>query len=572
MTHKLKLMLVLGLFSFLLTACGAQVHTETSFAKDGSGNRIIFIKIATKDESRIDGGFEKLDSVLKEHAPECIEVSRHEEPDEKVMVYELKYNFSDIEEFKVKTEVITGKESNIVWEQEQGAFAGSIRYSEAIATSELIQWAEDALAEENMSSAILSQLYEEEDSMIMLEGEKVWIGTKDAKFHADLSPVIKEISVYTVYDEKGEVRKQIKLSFSYTDYLSMDTEEGLAYLKKFSDKFRVDSTCNGYSVTLNGEEELKDFFSKASDTIHLTIEKTDLEIKDAVTNYYFENNSTPSIFSNKIEIKEVYNLNVLLSGFKVSAKTIQDYVSIPVRNSYTRQFVHHTYALQSTKSYNYIGEYDVNDTYYLYFSGGDSVDVKSAAVVFSINENLTGTQNVTLLISKNSIDFTSVQVMEYYSSLGEKVQYQDDDKTATITFTKELSYGKDGKENAITKRNTFSWHRLKYRLETDFSMEPYYDIGESNISCMIKLPSTFRVDSFSLGDKTFRKKEIKEYEDNVQWCYQADRKGDSKIRLSMGFSRANMIFYGIMCIAIMLVIGTALSIYFYVKGKKRMED
>ena len=130
MTKKFKLLLIFMLCSFILTACGAKVHTETSFHKDGSGNRIVYIDIAMKDEGKIEGGFEKLESVLREKAPSCIEVNRYENTDKKAMVFELKYEFTDIEDFKSKTEKVIGEKPNIEWNEKEGAFKQNFSYKE----------------------------------------------------------------------------------------------------------------------------------------------------------------------------------------------------------------------------------------------------------------------------------------------------------------------------------------------------------------------------------------------------------------------------------------------------------
>lgn len=72
MAKHIKLLFLFVFCTFLLTGCGAKVYTNTSFAKDGSGKRIIYLEIAMKDESRIEGGFQELEHALAQKAPSCI--------------------------------------------------------------------------------------------------------------------------------------------------------------------------------------------------------------------------------------------------------------------------------------------------------------------------------------------------------------------------------------------------------------------------------------------------------------------------------------------------------------------
>lgn len=568
MTYKIKLIFVLGILSLLLTACGAQVSTETSFAKDGSGQRVIYLKIAMKDEGKIKGGFASLDRILEESAPACLDVSSHEDLDAELMIYELRYDFTNIQEYKDKTEEITGKDTNIKWELDGGAFQGAVSYSETTSTEDLIQWALEALRNESLSGAMISDYYEVESNTVLYNGDTVWTGLSNPSFKVDLTPKVEDVSVYTTYSEDGGVRKQINIGFSYEDYRSMDTEAGLEYLKEFSRDFKVNSSCNGFSVILDNQEALQDFFEKASEPIELEPAKTQLELPDGVTSYYFENVNGETIFSNKVFIKEVYNFNKLLEGFVLATDKIHDYVSVPKRENYTTELIHHTYRLESTDAYQYIGDYDIQDTFYMYFEGGTSAEVSSASVNFTIDESLRGCQTVTLVLLKNGMKFTSSQVMESYVELGEKVQYQEDDKTATITFTKELSYQKEGEENDIVKLDTMQFYRLKYQFHLDFNMQKYYYNDSMKVEYTVSIPDTFKVQSFSFGNDVLNTKSIKDRTDNEKWTYVTELTRNNQFIIDMVFSQANMFFYGVLCMLVLLVIGIGLSIYFFVKGKR----
>lgn len=567
MTKRFKIGFLFLFCAFLLTGCGAKVYTSTSFSKNGSGKRIVYLEISMNDEGRIQGGFQGLEHELANNAPSCVEISRHEDQNKSAMIYELKYEFSDIEDLRSKTKEITGTEPEIQWEEKEGAFTGTVSYSEKTTTAELTRWVKKTLQSNSISNAIINQSYEEADSKILYEGKQVWTGKENASFSVDQSPVLDQVMVYTSYKDDGKVTKQIKLGFPYEDYRAMDTEEGLNYLHRFSKKFKVDSTCNGYSVTLEGQKELEVFFQKASGELSEDVSYVNLEMQQPDKNYYFQNQSTYSIFTDKFSVKEVYNLNQLLSGFKISAKTIKDYVSIPKRTSYQSEQVHHTYAIESTDAYPYIGEYDIGDTYYLFFEGGKSVKLNKASASFSIDDDLLGTQTVTLKLSKEGIKLNREDVMEYYSNLGEIVQYDEEGEDVTITFTREFSYEKNEEEDDIRRINNFSLHKLKYQFRTDFSISDYFSLGTGKVLYTISLPASFKIEQFQFGNRILNRKELKEYQGNQQWTFQEEIEGKKNMTAVVDFSTPNMLFYGILSVVVLLSIGGGLSFYFYWKTK-----
>ena len=568
MTKKLRLLLVFALFSVVLTDCGAKVHTETSFHAGGTGKRVVFLEVAMSDEGKIEGGFEKLESTLKEKAPSCIQINGYEDQKKKAMVFELKYEFSDIEDYKAKTKTVTGKEPTVQWEEENRAFGQKVSYSDDTTTDDLINWVKTALQEESIGSAMISELYEEDDNVVSFEGENVWTGTGTAAFEIDKTMELKEVSVYTSYNDDGICTKQIKLSFDYQDYMVMDTEEGLAYLHGFSDKFKVDPSCNGFSVTLTGQKQLEKFFKKASGELSTELSYDNLKISRPVENYFFENSSKHSIYMDVFSVKEVYNFNQLLAGFQLGTKTIKDYVSIPKRDSFASEQIHHTYALEATKAYNYIGEYPIRDTYYLYFQGGKSCKLSQAAVEFSINEELAGTQKVTLEIQKNGMKLTNQDIMEYYCNLGEKVQVEEENDITRITFVKKMNYGKKDKVNDIVPIYTFKPYKSQYEFTAAFSLEHYFPETDQEVLYRISLPNSFSVEHFIFNGQTFKRKELKAMKDGQQWTFEGSATGDREVSITLDFQRVNMIFYGVLCIVVLLLIGTGLSVYFYVKSNR----
>lgn len=553
MTKKIKLLCLLALFCMVLTACGAKVHTETSFHSGGSGNRIVFLEISIADEGKIEGGFQKLKSTLQEKAPSCIQVNGYEDQNKKAMIYELKYEFSDIEDFKEKTGIVIGKKPVVQWEEEKGAFCDKVSYYEETTTEELIQWVKKIMEKGSISTTIIGDLYEEQENSVTYEGKKVWTGQGKAKFVRNENLAVKDVSVYTTYEEDGSCKKQIKLGFEYEDYRKMDVEKGLAYLHEFSEKFKADPSCNGFSVTLSGVNELETFFKKAS----------------AQSKPSFKNESRYSIFTNRFSVKEEYNMKQLLSGFSLGTQVIKDYVSIPERKSFEREKIHHTYALEATKAYNYIGEYPVEDTYYLDFCGGKSCALKKASVEYTLKEEKAGTQCVTLEIEKNGIDFTNNDIIEYYKNLGEKVQVTEKNALVTIRFLKELTNANKKKESEIVRVNRLRLHKICYQFETKVSLKQYFPEVSQDVLYRIILPDSFSVEHVEFCGRTLKKKDIKAMKDGKQWTFERMVSGNNEMSIKLGFSRKNMVFYGVLSVVVLFLIGMGLSVYFYVKSNQQ---
>ena len=184
-----------------------------------------------------------------------------------------------------------------------------------------------------------------------------------------------------------------------------------------------------------------------------------------------------------------------------------------------------------------------------------------ANVSFFIDENLLGTQTVVLKITKNGMNLTNSDVMKYYSTLGEKVQYEEEGSKVKITFLKEFQCDKE--ESELKRIKSLSLHKLKYELNTSLTLNSYFPVDTEKVTYTVSLPNSLKVEHFSFGNEVLNKKEIKAGKDKQQWTYQVQLEGAQEVTINLDFAKPNFIFYGIMSIVVLLLIGGGLSVYFY---------
>lgn len=574
MKKKIIVMFLFCLFAFVLTACGATVHTETSFLKDGSGKRIVYLDISRDDESKINGGFEELDRVFKNSAPDCVTVNRHEKEQDGVMRYEFVYDFKNIDDFKAKTREITGKDSDIVWDNKEDIFDGTIHYSETVNTSDYIEWALVAAKEQNIANYSVSDLYEEEENVTLFEGESVHVGQGRAEFTINNAPMVEKVSVFTSYSVPDGVKKEIQLSFSYEDFKTMNLEKGLEYLSRFSKNFKVNSNCNGYSVLLNGQKELKSFLKKASNTVDYSEIPVDGISSKKDSNYYVSGELKDTIFYQIADLTEVYNLNNLLSGFRLATDVIENYLDVPKSIPYDESNIHHTYAREATEFYQYIGAYPIADTYYMHFSGSDSVAMKDLQVQFQVADDFDVEQMVSIQFRKNGKKISSSLVSDYYKERAEKIQYVEDGDNVTVTFIKSFPYKKEYKAEdmfpvLMKKSDVFNLSKTGYDLSVSFDITDYLDYVEIPVVYKIMVPGSLKVESGEYNGEKLKRAEIKNGWSGDVWTYSRSVEGTNPIKAEISLSQVNVLFYGILILVLLLMIGGVIMFYFQWKKSKK---
>lgn len=566
MKYKWKFIFVLGIFCMLLTSCGAAVHTETSFERDGSGERIVFLNIADKDESGIKGGFDKVLSVLKEKAPEGVTVQKVHNDKKSQTTFRIKYQFDSIEEYKKQTKKLTGKDSDILWEREQEPFRERISYKETITTSDLIQWVVDAVKKQYKIYAFFDDsLLTEEENTVWLNGEEVWKGNNNPEFEKEYSPKLEKVSVYTTYTMENKVSRKISLGFAYDDYKTMNLEKGLNCLKEYSKKFETDSTCNGYSVTLNGQKEMKSFLSKAGDVFSESVPWDEIDTRQPEKeSYLIKKNIESSVFSDYFSATEVYNLNKLLSIFTVSADYIENYLSVPDSIAYSTSLVHLPFAQEKTERYQYIGKYPVGDTYYMKFTGEDSVKMKSASVSYQLDGEKNVSRKITLSYQANGREVTQAQLSEFFKERGEWLNYDELEDGAVITVVKEY---KQAVSDGFYKNGNV------YHFDEKFVMSDYYIPEGIKVKYQISLPANFKLKKAVINGKRLSKADRKSNSESRRWIYEIEQNDNQDFSIKVDYRYKNHML--LLFILLFLCAGTGIGVTIYTvirRYKKESEN
>ncbi|SFR93316.1 hypothetical protein [Anaeromicropila populeti] len=574
MKRKVLFACMLLFCAVVLSACGAKVHTETTFQKDGSGKRITFLEIKKKDEGKINGGFSKLKQVLNENAPSCISVSQEESEDGKSEIFELKYDFKSIEDYKEKTELITGKSPDIQWDKLESGFSNSLRYTETISTRDLIEWMIRAVLDTELYTGSEDNLYELAENKVDFEEETVWTGSENPFFTVNSSFQLEKIAVYTTYDKTEEASKKIQLGFAYEDFILINIEKALEVLKRYSENFKVDRSCNGFSVTLNGQEEMKNFFLKASDGIteeELNWNNLNVEFESGVPAYFMDDRKE-SVFMQQFRVAEVYNFHNFLKEFSLATDKIEDYVLVPEDLEYKIANIKHVYDLTESEYYNYIGAYPVLDTYYMSFLGSESVTFREIEVRYEMDSNLTGTRQVSMTIEKGNRDVHRQEVVDFYGNREDKISCKEEGDILYLSFVKDFKVGTEEGELSFQPSEKKYLHKRQYRFADVFDINSFVELEEVPVKYVVSIPASFQLDNFYVQGEKFGKAGLKNLEQGERYEYELETSSQEEFAVVYLISAANILFYGIVIIILLLLLGTGGTVYFWLKKEKQTEE
>lgn len=567
---KKSLFFILMIFTIgILTGCGAKISTTTVFHENGSGERIIYAVVDKSDEKNITGGFLELETLLKKNAPSCMEVTQVDSEDGNSVVYQLSYQFSSIEDYNDKMEEITGKEHNATWNQEKEPFKNSVEYKDEVRTEELIDWATRAIKEAGMTNVSEKDWYELESNTVKFDDEVVWTGTDEPYFIIDVTPQLEQAAIYSTYDKEGGFQKELCLSFSYEDFMTMDIELGLKRLKEYTETFKIDENCNGFSASFTTQEEFLEFLNKASDAIgeeELDWEKLGLSYeKDK--KYYFVDSRENTLFETKFLVQEAFNIRRLLNEFKMKTDVVEYYVNVPEDISYEKSEMSARYTRKALNNYPISRALDVSDNFYMYYFYENKADVKSWQVTYSMDNFLKGTLETLLEVNLNGRKLTNDQVQEFFEGKADKIVYTLENDNAKISLIDSFSTGYEkAEENFKLDWNVserFYLAKKVYYFTGNYLAE-YFSIPEAEeISYQLVIPQKLSIKDIVINGTKIGSKEFKKIKQNGNYIYQWKIPASEANQLSYTIEKSRTIFYLFLGLFIVLAIAIVVTIYFY---------
>ncbi|USR79184.1 hypothetical protein [Arcanobacterium pinnipediorum] len=312
LTHKAKAAFLLAVV-LILSACGAKVTTAVDIADDGSGTRTITLTMERDPdkESRINGGFDAIDTSIKKHLPPELTYSGLTVSDAQATA-NLTLSFSSFNDYREKVANLleySGVElkPHISIVNSDSPLANGFSYYENFSSTDLIEWIPQSLvtdgviSQENKSSVFATS----EPGKITAKGktydvESGYLDVKDSADNRFASVFINideladgsfETIVYLVRDEKpaGPVIEQEDAYLSSIDIDDVEID-------------KADSYSSLYERTIKFSSKDSAELAKHFDKVFLTNNtKFDSEL-DTSTPYSLEitTNYTGSIDTSKI--------------------------------------------------------------------------------------------------------------------------------------------------------------------------------------------------------------------------------------------------------------------------------
>ena len=567
---KKSLFFILMIFAIgILTGCGARISTTTVFHENGSGERIIYATIDKSDEKNISGGFQKLETLLKENAPSCMKVSQIDSEDGNSVIYQISYQFSSIEDYNDKMEEITGTEHNAVWEQMKEPFKNSISYKDEVETKSLIDWAIRAIKEAKISNVSEKDWYELESNTVKFNDEVVWTGTEHPYFTIDVTPQLEKAAIYTTYDKEDTFKKEICLSFSYEDFTNMDTELGLRKLKEYAETFKIDENCNGFSASFDTGEEFENFLKKAGTVIgkdELNWEKLNHSYEEG-KKYYCTDKRKNTLFETEFCVEEAYNIRQLLNEFKMATDKVEYYVSVPEDISYEKSVISTRYTIKKLKNYPISLALDASENFYMYYYYENKANIKSWQVTYSIDESYKGILETLLEVDLNGRKISNDQVQEFFAGKADKIVYTQEEKEAKISLVDSFSLGyqKEDGEFKMDWRTSDKFYLSKkvYYFDGNYQTK-YFSVPEvEEISYQLVVPQKVKMKDLMINGEKITNKKLKEIKQNENYVYQWKMSASDDNRLSYTVEVTRRIFYIFFGMFIILGTAVAITIYFY---------
>ena len=179
--RKLKTLCVFAILvvlTVLLAGCGANVSTTMTIdAKDAgfSGSRLMTLLINADDLSKVTGGIDALETIIKENIPEDLSYAVSNPSDTETQIA-FTLEFTSLEDYKTKVgNLLAANADNTIvpeisYEKNDTVFKKSLKFEENFETIDLLKWYQNAIAEANIISESSSNWYERGSNELIVDG------------------------------------------------------------------------------------------------------------------------------------------------------------------------------------------------------------------------------------------------------------------------------------------------------------------------------------------------------------------------------------------------------------------
>ena len=162
-----KLLLLCLLFGvFVLTGCGIQVSTDLTVDENFKGTRTISCYVSNQDMSlHFQGDSAKIDSILENHCPGCMEYVKEESSSGIKYIFTLR--FSSLEDYRTQLGSVLNFSPQVEYKGINSFFSKSVDLEENFTSIDLLRWFEILLTDEySITESQLEKLWDIKDTTV----------------------------------------------------------------------------------------------------------------------------------------------------------------------------------------------------------------------------------------------------------------------------------------------------------------------------------------------------------------------------------------------------------------------
>lgn len=551
-----------------LSGCGASVTSKTYFNSEGGGTRSITAIISASDAKNLTNGFDELDILLKQAAPDGITISRTN-LDNGDAKYQFSIQFSNIEEYNQKITSITGESHNATWQTSENAFQSNVEFSEEDCSYELISWAIDAFKDSKYSAfASYFTLYDVTKNEMYFEDQLVYSGTGNPSFYVETSPKLIKANIYSDFSFEKQ-SKRIELLFEKGSLDRIDLEGAKKILEGYSTKVSIDTANSKITYDLVGQEEILDFLKSA-----------DSRNQDTSLSYEFVNNP----FQKKYVLQENYFLTEFLNTFSMTDPNVYVYVKLPEVNEETK-FTQAGQAVEVPAQYQYGTCVSKDYGYTMESNSNHMVDLKNIEITYDISSDLSCKRSIEVSYLKNNCDITREQLAQYFPHISDKITFFDEGDSIRLVFVSFQKMDQGLNESyGFEKLSRQNLKYVRYGFYDNLDLDNYLPVLEGYQWNMDLIRYDYEVNiekaaglyGGKVGNQEYldSKEKLSELEYDETYVLKGSDTADHNISIELCFKQMYQLYYFwiIAIIFLVVVAGLGITLYYTKKRSSKIED
>lgn len=518
----------------VLSACGAEITTTTNLNKDGSGELIVTAVASSSDEKYLNGGYEALNQLLLEKAPEGLELSVVYDETNSNYTYSYKIGFQDANDYNNKIAALFGTQGLAEFSDTTDNLTHTTKYQDLTDKALFIDWALNAIDESGICSYASSEIYSWGYRYLNYNGEEVNYGYKDPSMKKTTTVGVLKVKCFSEYDIYSDATKTIEIYLNTSDLVGIEEEDILSYFRKFDQDVEYNATAGTIIYRFDSLEKINQFLLSVMNSdgeTNITESPVKLSITDS------------SIFSFTFELEEYYNLGNLFKTLRMDTDYIDVYLSIPEDLAYG--WYHFTSYKDASEvadaKYNFQGACYYDSSFNSSFKVNQSVTVKNIDVKCILENDMSGKLTTEFSFLPNGCNIDEAKCKEFYKDLGQELTYREQGDTVVVAFTKNFHKGESyiDKSNVIQlKESSLSNRKTKiYTLDHVFMLSGLVPMKDCEVNYKIMVPDSLKVTFLHSNDDILTGKKIEKIQ--KKWILYRELIHLSRNRISFGSNRKN---------------------------------